>query len=421
MDGDVAYIYRIIRNNAAIVRGMPPPARTATFLFFAAGLADGVLMPFFALWARSEGGVSLGFVGLLLACYAGGELIATPLLGGIADRLGRRPVLLVSTTGVGAGFLLLYWSHGVIEAALSLVLIGMFESVLHPTAATVVVDVVPGPRLREHFALTRVASNAGHVIGPALGALLAQRSLGLVFIGAAVALLASAVTVARFLPETRVAGMSTEEEEEITAIFAVFRDRRLAALLLPIALIGIASSWIETVLPLYATDAGSLTPAGVGLLFTYAALLGVVFQLPLTQASARLPAGRLMLASGAALAFAFAGLAVSPLLPFLVVAVSLLSVSQMLAGPVTQAMSSDLAPAHARATYMAAYSAVNDIRDAAGPAIGTGLYAAAAALPWLAGVPVTLVATLLLVRMARDKAAVPQTSIIKNFSGEKSC
>ena len=405
----MAFIYRIIQDNAALVRGMPRSARTATFLLFAAGLADGVLMPFFALWARSEGGISVAYVGLLLACYAGGELIATPLVGGIADRLGRRPVLLVSTTGVGAGFLLLYWSHGVIEAALSLVIIGVFESVLHPTAATVMVDVVPGPRLREHFALTRVASDAGHVIGPALGALLAQRALGLVFVGAAVALLVGAVMVALFLPETRVAGVSTEgEEDEITAIFAVFRDRHLAALLLPVALIGITSSWIETVLPLYAADAGSLAPTGVGLLFTYAALLGVVFQLPLTQASAGVPVRRLILASGAALALAFASLSISPLLPILVVAVSLLTLSQMLAGPVTQAMSSDLAPAHARATYMAAYSAVNDIRDAAGPAIGTGLYAAAASLPWLLGVPITLVATLLLARTVRDETATPQ-------------
>ena len=421
MGDGVTFIYRVIRHNAALLRGMPRSARTATFLLFAAGVADGVLLPFFALWARDDGGVSIAFVGLLLACYAGGELIATPLVGGIADRLGRRPVLLVSTTGVGAGFLLLYWSHGVIEAALSLLIIGLFESVLHPTAATVVLDVVPGPRLREHFALTRVASNAGHVIGPALGALLAQRSLGLVFVGAAAALLVGAVMVALFLPETRVADVSTQEDDdEITAIFAVFRDRHLAALLLPIALIGVVSSWIETVLPLYAADSGSLTPAGVGLLFTYAALLGVLFQLPLTQASERIPASRLLLASGTALALAFTGLSISPLLPVLVIAVSLLTLSQMLAGPVTQAMSSDLAPAHARATYMAAYSAVNDIRDAAGPAIGTGLYATAASLPWLLGVPITLAATLFLTRTARTRSAASRILTTHSLE-EESC
>ena len=125
MDGDVTFFNRILLANIAIVRGMPPAARVAISLFFVAGLADGTLLPFFALWARGEGGVPVEFVGLLLACYAGGELIATPVVGGIADRVGRRPVLLVSTVGVGCGYLLLFWSHGIIAAALSLLLIGV--------------------------------------------------------------------------------------------------------------------------------------------------------------------------------------------------------------------------------------------------------------------------------------------------------
>jgi DHA1 family tetracycline resistance protein-like MFS transporter len=407
MDGDVNFIARILFESLTLLRAMAPAARVATLLFFAAGVADGTLMPFFALWARSEGGMPVEFVGLLLACYAAGELIAMPVVGGIADCVGRRPVLLISTLGVGCGFLLLYWSHGVVAAALSLLVIGVFESVLHPTAATVLADVVPGPALRDHFAVTRVASDAGHVIGPAFGALLVQHSLGLVFAGSAVVLLTGATAVALFLPETRASGAASgeEDDDDATAIFAVFRDRRLAALLVPIALTGIAASWIETVLPLFAADGGILSAAGVGFLFSYAALLSVVFQLPLTRASADIPADRMIWVSGMALVAAFGSLLVSSQLPFLVVGVSLLALSQMLAGPLTQAMSSDLASTHSRATYMAAYSAVNDVRDAAGPAIGTTLYALAARLPWLVGVPITLLATLVLARSAKGERA----------------
>ena len=89
-------------------------------------------MPFFALWAQQDAGIPIEYIGLLLGCYAGGELLATPFVGGIADRVGRRPVLLISTAGVGAGFVLLYLTTGVAAAALSLIVIGVFESVLHP-------------------------------------------------------------------------------------------------------------------------------------------------------------------------------------------------------------------------------------------------------------------------------------------------
>jgi MFS family permease len=286
---------KYLSSTFALLRGLPRPARIGLFLFFAAGLADGVLVPFFALWAQKDAGISTEYIGLLFGCYAGGELLATPFVGGIADRIGRRPVLLVSTLGVGLGFLLLYFSQGAFAAAASLIIIGLFESVLHPTAATVIADTVPAGNLRAYFALNRVASNVGSMLGPAIGALQVMWSLGLVFFGAAVCLLVAALMVALFLPETwqRAAGGADDEDDEsLIALTAAFRDRRLAGLLLPIAVIEIALSWIEAVTPLYANNAGTLTPPGVGVLFTYAGALGVLFQLPVTQASPASAASR---------------------------------------------------------------------------------------------------------------------------------
>jgi len=98
-------------------RDFPAPGLAGTGLHVAAAVADGILMPFFALWAHKDAGIPIEYIGLLLGCYAGGELLATPFVGGIADRIGRRPVLLVSTCGVGTGFLLLYLVHGAAATA----------------------------------------------------------------------------------------------------------------------------------------------------------------------------------------------------------------------------------------------------------------------------------------------------------------
>jgi DHA1 family tetracycline resistance protein-like MFS transporter len=399
----VTFLANILSENVALLRSLPRAARIALFLFLVAGLADGTLMPFFALWAQREAGVPVAYIGLLLGCYAGGELLATPFVGGIADRLGRRPVLLASTAGVGLGFLLLYFTRGALAAAGALIVIGMFESVLHPTAATVIADVVPSEKLRAHFALTRVMSNVGRVIGPALGALLVLWSLGLVFLGAALSLLAGSLAVALFLPETWSRGSSADDDDEegLTALGAVFRDGRLAALLVPVAALAIAASWIESVLPLYAASSGALTPSGVGLLFTYAAALSALFGLPLTQASARVPGFTVILTSGVALALAFVALLAPPGLTLLVAAVSLAALSDMLSGPLTQTVVTELSPPNARATYMAAFAVVGDLKDAAGPAIGMYLYAVAVRLPWLIGVPIALVAALALALAAR--------------------
>ena len=70
---------------------MPLPARVACVLFFVASVADGALMPFFALWALKVAGIGVAWIEVLLGCYAGGELLATPFMGGIADGWGDVP------------------------------------------------------------------------------------------------------------------------------------------------------------------------------------------------------------------------------------------------------------------------------------------------------------------------------------------
>jgi DHA1 family tetracycline resistance protein-like MFS transporter len=176
------------RENARIVfSALLPfdrPAALAVLLLFFVGFADGSILPFFALWAQNDAGISVSFIGPLLACYAGGELIATPLIGGIADRIGRRPVIMTSTAGVGMGFVLLSFTHGLISAILLLLWIGICESVVHPTLSTVIADSAPVDQQRRQFARGRVASNAGRILGPLCGAVLAKVSLGTVFLAA---------------------------------------------------------------------------------------------------------------------------------------------------------------------------------------------------------------------------------------------
>ena len=406
---DVITIGKILTSAIVTFRAAPGAARVGSFLFFVASVADGTLMPFFALWAHNDAGIPIEYIGLLLACYAGGELLATPFVGGIADRVGRRPVLLVSTTGVGLGFVLLFFARGAPATAISLISIGIFESVLHPTAATVIADVVPQEARREHFAMTRIMSNAGRVVGPALGALLALWSLHLVFFGSAAALLLGAAAVALFLPETRPidvhGGGEDDDDESLTALTPALRDPRLAGLLLSVGALEIAVSWIEAITPLYANTAGALTPSGIGLLFAYAGVLGVIFQLPVTQASQRMSGFATVLCSGAIQTLAFTVLLPAPALPLLVIAITLLAFARMLSGPLAQAIVSELAPRSAQATYQAAFAVMFDLKDAAGPAIGTWLYAISAVLPWGTGIVVSLAASFALAAAARSHEA----------------
>jgi predicted MFS family arabinose efflux permease len=238
-----------------------------------------------------------------------------------------------------------------------------------------------------------------------LGAVLALHSIGLVFLGAGITILVGALVVAVFLAETRPqdasAGEDDDDDESLLVLTAVFRDSHLAGLIVPIALLEIAASWIASITPLYADAGGTLAASGIGLLFTYAGALGVLLQMPITQATERMSGFSIVLWSGAVQAAAFACLFISSALPMLVAAVTLLALAGMLSGPLVQTIITELAPRTGQATYQAAFGVVNDLKDAAGPAIGTWLFALSAALPWGSGVIVTIAASLSLAAAAR--------------------
>ena len=161
-------------------------------------------------------------------------------------------------------------------------------------------------------------------------------------------------------------------------------------------------SWIEAITPLYADAAGTLTPSGIGMLFTYAGVLGVIFQLPVTHASKNMTGFATVLWSGAVQALAFLCLLYSPALLLLVIAVTLLAFARMLSGPLAQVIVAELAPRNAQATYQAAFSVVFDLKDAAGPAIGTWLYALSVPLTWGGGAVASLGAAFALAIAARS-------------------
>ncbi|WP_292345331.1 MFS transporter [Mesorhizobium sp.] len=383
-------------------RAMPRPALLGLFLFFCAGFADGALVPFFPLWASSEGGIPVGAVGLLFGCYAGGELIAAPLIGGIADRVGRRPVLIFSSFGVGCGFIALFFVHGVAATAIVLILTGMCESVLHPTILTAIADVTAPSAHPRWLSMARVSSSAGQILGPACGALLVLISLDAVFLAAGGMLILGGVVMLVALGETIGSGRSAagdrgdeEEEEGLSALLpAAFRDGRLAKLLLWVVLFEISGNWIEAVIPLYARDAGTLSPSGIGTLFAYAAALTVGLQMPVSRFAETRSALWLTAGAGLSTIVAFVLFMASPAMLSLIAAVSLCSVAQMLVGPLVPTAVNALAPPARRASYMAASSVAVDLKDSLGPSIGTALYALAPRLPWAAGIPLVAIASL---------------------------
>jgi len=120
------------------------------------------------------------WVGWLLAAFAIMQFTCAPILGGLSDRFGRRPVLLLSLGGICANYLLLAWAPSLIWLFLGRLIAGA-TAANAATATAYIADVTPPAKRAGQFGLVGASFGIGFVVGPALGGVLGAYDLRLPF------------------------------------------------------------------------------------------------------------------------------------------------------------------------------------------------------------------------------------------------
>jgi len=127
------------------------------------------LLPFYA----EHFGASPFMVGALAASFAVCQLVSGPFLGRLSDRVGRKPVLLVSQMGTFAGFLVLGFAHNLWMLFLGRIIDGLTAGNLS-IAQAYISDVTKPENRTRAFALIGIAFGSGFLIGPAISGVMAH-------------------------------------------------------------------------------------------------------------------------------------------------------------------------------------------------------------------------------------------------------
>src|SRR5690349_2639643 len=133
-----------------------------------------IILPLLPFYAESLGATPR-IVGLIVSVYALCQLIAGPPLGHLSDRVGRRPVLLVSQMGTCAGFLILANAHVLWVVFLARIIDGLTAGNL-TVAQAYISDVTEPENRAKSFGIIGIAFGLGFLVGPALSGYLAQFS-----------------------------------------------------------------------------------------------------------------------------------------------------------------------------------------------------------------------------------------------------
>jgi len=139
--------------------------------------------------------------GWLTATFAIVQFLAGPVLGSLSDRLGRRPVLLISLAAFGLSYLMMAGAPTLLWLFAAQALTGLFGAT-PATAGAYIADITTREERAKHFGSMAAAFGTGLILGPALGGALLDYGLRTPFLVAAGLSFATVAYGAVFMPES---------------------------------------------------------------------------------------------------------------------------------------------------------------------------------------------------------------------------
>ena len=331
----------------------------------------GIIIPLLPFYAQTFG-ASPVVIGLLFAVFSLCQLIASPALGDLSDRYGRRPVLVFSLAGTVVSFVMLALAHSVMMLFLARIVDGLSGGNIS-TARAYVADVTEPKDRARAYGLIGAAYGLGFIFGPALSGVLVKVSYTAPIWTAAALTLVATIMALAWLPETvhRVHAGSGNPLRYLPELIQRPLVRRILAIDF---VFWFALAIFQTTFALFAAARFGCGAATTGYFFAGFGILGVVVQGGFIRPIVHRVGDKSTFAAG--LVFGAIGLGAAALTHSVVVfALTLvpLSLGMGFGMPTVSSLVSRAAGAHEQGRVQGAASAIESLSRTLGPVWGATL------------------------------------------------
>lgn len=363
-----------------------PAGRRASLTVFVTILLDligfGMLLPLLPFYA-DELRASPAQVGLLFSSYSLTQLLFSPLLGRLSDRVGRRPVMLVSIFGSAAAHLMFAFAGSFALLVVARALAGV-AAANYSIAQAYMADVSSAEGRSKAMGLVGAAFGIGFVLGPALGSVLSLTPYG----PRAVPLTAAALSGINFLfallwlpeslsPEVRERSQSRPWIDP-AGFGRLWRNPPLRGLMVLFFLVMFCFSVFEATLALYCLRRLRFDEHRTSLLFVFVGVVLVVVQGGLLgRLIRRFGERRLILGGIGLMALGLAALPLHPSLGVLLASLLLLAVGSGVHNPSTLGLLSRITDPDSQGSIIGLSRSFGALARTIGPVTGTWIFGAA--------------------------------------------
>ena len=331
----------------------------------------GIVVPILGRYAERYGASGLE-VGLLFASFSLAQLVFAPILGRLSDRIGRKPVIMISLLGTAIGSFVTGAAGALWVLYLGRILDGASGASV-AVAQGAVTDLAPPSERPRLLGLLGAAFGVGFVVGPALGGLASLGGEHIPFYVAGTVALINAAVAWRRLPETR--PVHVREAARAAATNEVDAKVRLWGLAVASFAAIVAFSGFEATFSLLVGDRFRLTEGGVAAIFVGIGIVLVGVQGGLIRPiNAKLGTQRSLQVGLVLNSAGLIVLSAAENWTLLIVALALLTVGQGLVTPNLSSLVSGRVPDHRRGEALGFQQGVNALGRVAGPAIAGVLY-----------------------------------------------
>lgn len=298
--------------------------------------------------------------------------------GSIADKLGRRPIMIGALIVHGLGFILMSTAESYIGFLIPMTLMGAAMPFYAIGSDAMMADMVTAEKRADAFAILRVFNNAGIAIGPAIGGtIIAALSYEYAFYGAAAGMFIFSVLLLLFSRETLAStapDTPSTQKERLGGYGRVFKDRGFVAFVAAVTLGMIAPLLMWTLLAVYTNRHYGIPEDLYRWLPITNALMCVFVQYPVTFITRRFPAGIITTLGMLVYALGVGSIALMADFTGFLVSMVIITFGELILIPTASKYVADIAPEDLRGRYMSLYWLTWGVARALAPIIGGFLH-----------------------------------------------